>query len=213
MRRILFAALVGLLALSACATEESPAPSATSAPTAALTPSPSATSTAEATAPAPSPSATAEPSLSIDLPDATDARIVTVDVAPNVGAEGGELVVTVTSQATDRIDELVLRWPTELNEALFLAPFVPSEERIREGGPPLVQTWTKWVIGPGEQGEPEGTISLGYGPLLPGATLTMALDATRMVEGPIGFDLQVLAGNELLTFDGGEPAEVRIEVP
>lgn len=214
MRRVLPAALVGLLALSACATEESPAPSATgSAPTATATPSPTATPTTGATAPDTSPSATPEPSLSIDLPDGTDPRTVTVDVAPNVGAERGELVVTVTSQAADRIDELVLRWPTELNDALFLAPFVPSEERIREGGPPLVQAWTKWVIGPGEQGEPEGTISLGYGPLLPGATLTIALDATRLVEGPIGFDLQVLAGNELLTLDGGEPAEVRIEVP
>jgi hypothetical protein len=214
MRRILPAALAGLVALSACATEESPVPSATgSVPTIAATPSPTAASTTDATEPARSPSATPEPSLSIDLPDGTDPRTVTVDVAPNVGAEGGELVVTVTSQAADRIDELVLRWPTELNDALFLAPFVPSEERIREGGPPLVQTWTKWVIGPGEQGEPEGTISLGYGPLLPGATLTMALNATRLAEGPIGFDLQVLAGNDLLTLAGGEPAKVRVEVP
>ena len=52
--------------------------------------------------------------------------------------------------------------------SLFLAPFEPSDDRIREGGPPLVQEWTKWVVGPGERGEPEGTTSLGYGPILAG---------------------------------------------
>ena len=44
-----------------------------------------------------------------------------------------------------------------------LAPFEPSDDRIRDGGPPLVQEWTKWVIGPGERGEPAGTTS-GSGP-------------------------------------------------
>jgi hypothetical protein len=123
------------------------------------------------------------------------------------------MLVTVTSQAEDRIDELVLRWPTELSESLFLAPFVPSEDRIRDGGPPLVQAWTKWVVGPGEQGEPDGTTSLGYGPLLPGATLAIALDVIRRSAEPVAFDLQLLAGNDLLVLVGGEPAELRVEVP
>ena len=213
MKRLLPAALAGLLAITACATDESPAPSVIASPTVGATPSPVPSAPSTTSDATPSPSATPQPSLSIDLPEETDPRVVAIQVAPNIGPEGGELVVTVTSQAADRIDELVLRWPTELNDSLFLAPFVPSEERIREGGPPLVQTWTKWVIGPGEQGEPDGTISLGYGPLLPGATLTMALNAERLVDGPISFDLQVLAGNQLLTLDGGDPAEVRVEVP
>ena len=50
------------------------------------------------------------------------------------------------------IEELVLRWPRELNRTLFLRPFEPSEQRIADGGPPLVQEWTKWVLGPGEEG-------------------------------------------------------------
>lgn len=136
-----------------------------------------------------------------------------VSVAPQVGAETGTVTVTVSSTADERIDELVLRWPTELNESLFLAPFTPSDDRIREGGPPLVQPWTKWVIGPGERGEPDGAISLGWGPLLPGATLVIELDATRRAPGPLAFDLQVLSGNDLLTLDGGDPAELRVEVP
>jgi hypothetical protein len=160
-----------------------------------------------------SPTATPEPSLSLDLPDASDSREVSVTVEPNVGAEGGEIIVSVTSAADERIDELVLRWPTELGTTLVLAPFVPSEDRIRDGGPPLVQTWTKWVVGPGEQGEPDGTISLGYGPLLPGATLTMPLNVRRIAEGAVAFDLQVLARNDILALDTGDPAEVRVEIP
>jgi hypothetical protein len=136
-----------------------------------------------------------------------------VTAEPDIGADGGVLIVTVTSAADERIDELVLRWPTELDQALFLAPFTPSDERIRDGGPPLVQQWTKWVIGPGEQGEPAGTTSLGYGPLLAGATLEMPLVVTRRAPGPVAFDLQVLAGNDLLTLADGSPAELRVEVP
>jgi hypothetical protein len=127
--------------------------------------------------------------------------------------EDGTITVTVTSGADTRIDELVLRWPTELGEALFLAPFSPSDERIRDGGPPLVQPWTKWVIGPGERGEPGGTISLGWGPLLAGATLEIPIVVTRRADGPVAFDLQVLAGNDLLTLEAGEPAQQRVEVP
>ena len=131
----------------------------------------------------------------------------------DVGDEGGTLTITVTSAAAERIDELVLRWPTELNEILFLAPFTPSEDRIRDGGPPLVQPWTKWVRGPGEQGEPDGTTSIGWGPLLPEAQLEIALQVTRRAPGPVAFDLQLLAGNDLLTLDGGQPAELRVEIP
>ncbi|MFN2419738.1 MAG: hypothetical protein ABR593_12610, partial [Candidatus Limnocylindria bacterium] len=134
-------------------------------------------------------------------------------VAPEIGAEGGALTVTVVSGATERIDELVLRWPAELNETLFIAPFAPSWERIADGGPPLVQPWTKWVVGPGEKGEPDGTISIGWGPLLPGATLTIELDVARRAAGAVAFDFQILAGNDLLILDDGEPAELRVDVP
>jgi hypothetical protein len=134
-------------------------------------------------------------------------------VVAEVGEQGGTMTFTVTSAAAERIDELVLRWPTELDQTLFLAPFTPSDDRIRDGGPPLVQQWTKWVIGPGEQGEPAGTTSLGYGPLLAGATLEMPLVVTRRAPGPVAFDLQVLAGNDLLTLADGSPAELRVEVP
>ena len=68
-------------------------------------------------------------------------------------------------------------------------------------------------MGPGEQGEPDGTISLGWGPLLAGATLTIPLDATRSSPGPIAFDLQLLARDDLLSLPDGDPAEIRVEVP
>ena len=204
-----FAVLVVLTA-SACVAEDSPSPSpsATSEPTPSLTaePSPSATTAA-------SPTPTPEPALSLDPPDETDARVVTATVTPEIGAEGGTLTVTVTSAVDERIDELVLRWPTELSDTLVIAPFTPSPERIAEGGPPLVQPWTKWVIGPGEKDEPDGTTSIGWGPLLPEATLTIELDVTRQAAGPVEFDFQILAGNALLTLDDGEAAELRIEVP
>ncbi len=172
----------------------------------AISPTPIATTSA-------SPTATPEPSLSLAPPETTDSRVVAATVVPNIGDEGGTLTVTVTSAAAERIDELVLRWPTELNRTLILAPFTPSEDRIRDGGPPLVQPWTKWVRGPGEQGEPDGTISVGWGPLLPQAELEITLQVARLAAGPVAFDLQLLAGNNLLTLDGGRPAELRVEVP
>jgi len=203
-------AVLVILVSSACVAEDSPSPSpsATSEPTPSLTaePSPSATTAA-------SPTPTPEPALSLDPPDETDARVVTATVTPEIGAEGGTLTVTVTSAVDERIDELVLRWPTELSDTLVIAPFTPSPERIAEGGPPLVQPWTKWVIGPGEKDEPDGTTSIGWGPLLPEATLTIELDVTRQAAGPVEFDFQILAGNALLTLDDGEAAELRIEVP
>jgi hypothetical protein len=36
---------------------------------------------------------------------------------------------------------------------------------------------------------------------------------TRRADGPVAFDLQVLAGESLLTLDDGELARLRIEVP
>ena len=217
-RRFLVAALVGVsLILAGCLPRPTPSPSPsasqepTAEPTSSATASATPTSEPSETETA-SPTATPEPALSLDLPDTSDPREVSVTVEPNVGTDGGEFIVTVTSAADERIDELVLRWPTELGGTLVLAPFVPSEERIREGGPPLVQEWTKWVVGPGEQGEPDGTISLGYGPLLPGATLSMPLNVRRVAEGDVAFDLQVLAGNDILALVGGDPAELRVEI-
>lgn len=216
MRRRSAPAVLVLTLLAACVLEPSPSPTASPAASAApsepaATPSPSEASPSATEAP---PTPTPEPSLALDLPEGSDPRIVTVQVDPAVPADGGgRIVVTVTSAADTLIDELVLRWPTELNATLFLAPFAPSDERIRDFGPPLEQPWTKWVIGPGERGEPAGTISLGWGPLLAGATLTIPILVTRLAPGPVAFDLQVLAGNDLLTLDGGEPAELRIEIP
>jgi hypothetical protein len=210
------AAIAAALLLAACLPLPSPSPSAT-LPSVAPTPSPTASPSASA-APSPSesiaPTPTPAPSLSLEPPESRDERVVAVQVTPQVPADGdGTIRVVVTSAADTRIDELVLRWPTELAETLFLAPFAPSEDRIRDGGDPLVQPWTKWVIGPGERGEPAGTTSLGWGPLLAGATLEIPIVVTRRVDGPVAFDLQVLAGNDLLTLEGGGQAEMRVEVP
>lgn len=211
VRRASVAAMV--VVLSACVAQPSPSASRTALPSAA-SPAASPTPTAQVSSSASSSaSATPEPALSLDPPAGSDPRVVVVTAEPDIDADGGVLMVTVTSAADERIDELVLRWPTELDQTLFLAPFTPSDDRIRDGGPPLVQQWTKWVVGPGEQGEPAGTTSLGYGPLLAGATLEMPLVVTRRAPGPVAFDLQVLAGNDLLTLADGSPAELRVEVP
>jgi hypothetical protein len=218
VRRRAAPTLLILTLLAACVVEPSPGGSASATPTPTAIPS-DPTPTVPASEAPPSatdapPTATPEPSLSLDLPEGGDSRIVSVQVEPEVPADGdGRIVVTVTSVADTLIDELVLRWRAELNDTLFLAPFGPSDERIRDNGEPLVQPWTKWVVGPGERGEPAGTISLGWGPLLAGATLTIPILVTRLAPGPVAFDLQVLAGNDLLTLDGGEPAELRIEIP
>ena len=148
------------------------------------------------------------------MPGRRDARKVAVRVKPDVATDGGgEIVVTVTNLSDRRVQELVLRWPTQLRETLFLAPFKPSEQRIAEFGPPLLQEWTKWVDGPGESGEPAGTTSLGWGPLLPGATLTIPILVTRNAAGSVSFDLQVLAREAILTLDDGSRAELRVAVP
>ena len=206
-RTVVAAAAIASVILGGCVFGPSPSttgptPTAASTPPASVTPS-----RAPIATPAPT------PSFAIAIPPESDERMVSVAVSADVEAEDGRLTVTVANETDSRIDELVLRWSTALDEALFLAPFIPSEERIREGGPPLVQDWTKWVVGPGERGEPEGTTSLGYGPLMPGATLAIEVHAEQLVSGPLEFDLQVLAGNALLRLPDGEPAIVRVEVP
>ncbi len=202
--------------LGACLTLGSPSasPSASPSPPPSMTPTaPDATSTPGATESA-RPTATPQPALSLDTPGERDDRAVRVAVASELPADAdGTITVTVESLADTMIRELVLRWPEELHDTLFPAPFQPTAERIREGGDPLVQPWTKWVVGPGERGEPAGTVSLGYGPLPAGGALEIPLFVTRRADGSVAFDLQVLAGEAILALEDGEPAELRIEVP
>ncbi len=197
--------------LAACEATASPSPRVTDAATPSATASPSPNISVGAS---PAPTATSEPALSLPLPDGRDDRRVSIEVAPEVTADGdGRITLTVTNLSAQRVVELVLRWPTELGETLFLAPFEPSQQRIAQGGPPLLQAWTKWVEGPGEHGEPAGTTSLGWGPLDPGATLEIPILVTRRAPGAVAFDLQVLAGESILSLDDGAPAELRVEVP
>ncbi len=212
--------MLACLLLAACTL--SPSPSGTASPTVKTSPSSSGSPTATAR---PSPTATPEPALSLELPSTRDNRRVRFSVAPGVKPDGGgQIVVTVTNLSKTRIDEIVLRWPTELRDTLFLAPFAPSSERVAEFGPPLSVPWTKWVDGPGEHNEPGGTTSLGWGPLLPGARLTIPLVVTRRGPGPVAFDLQLLSGvptagripaggDALLADPAGKPAEARVTVP
>lgn len=205
-RRVL-ALVVVLAAIGACLPlpTETPTPS----PTPTATPRPTAT---------PEPSATPEPTpepYSLADPSATDPRQVRVSVVPNLATDGsGTITVTVVNLSSSMVQELVLRWTTVLDEHLVLAPFAPSPQRTCDGCPPLVQPWTKWVVGPGARGEPAGTTSLGWGPLLSsGGTLTIPVVATRQQNGPVSFDLQILAGEALLTLADGTPAWIRVSVP
>jgi hypothetical protein len=211
------AAVLGAALLASCTLFLEPTPTPTPMPSPTPTaPTPTALGTPQPTPSGPpaTPSPTPEPPLSLDLPTTEDARRVRVEVALDLPADGnGRIVVTISNLSEERIDEVVLRWPTDLRGALYLAPFVPSEDRIRDGGPPLIQDWTKWVEGPGERGEPAGTTSLGYGPMDPGMTLPVELFVTRTAAGPVAFDLQVLAGEALLTLETGAPAELRVEAP
>lgn len=206
--------LVAAVVLAGCVAGPTPTGSPSVSPIPSPTASPSASATAVTPSVSASPVATPAPALSLDLPEGRDDRVVAVAVQVDVPPQaGGQITVEVTSRAEAMIDELVLRWPTDLDATLFLAPFTPSEERIRDGGRPLVQDWTKWVVGPGEQGEPAGTTSLGWGPLPGNATLTIPIVVTRVAPGRVAFDLQLLAGNDLLTLEDGSPAELRVEVP
>lgn len=203
-RRRASAPLLALtLMLAACGL---PSPSPSTEPS--LEPTP----TVEPT-PSPEPTPTEEPGLRLPAPPTTDATAIsyTVTVELEAGASG-KLVLVVTNLTQQLVPELVLRWPTGVRDTVFLAPFEPSQQRIREGGDPLVQNWTKWVDGPGENGEPAGTTSLGWGPLLPGGTLTIPVLATRVAPGPLTFDLQILNGEAILTADG-VAAWTKVTVP
>jgi len=193
-----------LTACNVLAPTPTPTPTGSTTPTATATASPTATS---------SPTATPEPPNGLDLPATSDSRRVRVAVAPALDGDAGRILVTVTNLSDTRIGQIVLRWSTGVSDTLFLAPFVPGPERVEEFGPPLTVSthWTKWVEGPGEEGEPAGTISLGYGPMDPGMTLEMPLYVTRRAAGPVDFDLQVLDGEALLTLESGEPGELRVE--
>ena len=175
----------------------------------------SATATAPATptaVPTPTPSPTPLP-LSLEPPPVESDAVVEFQVVPRVPAEGaGQLVVMVTNRGEAPITEIVLRWPTALGEKLLLTPFQPSSERIGEGAT-LVQPWTRWVVGPGSQGEPEGTTSLGWGPIDPAMTLEIPIVATRRAAGPVEFDLQLLDNDALLRSADGGPAQTRVQIP
>ena len=156
---------------------------------------------------------TPKPPLALNQPIAVDARRLRVTVEPDVPASGqGKITVTVTNLSETRIDEIVLRWPTELRDSLFLSPFLPTPGRICNSCPPLRQEWSKWVEGPGQLGEPAGTTSLGWGPLDPGATLVIPIEANRLISEPFAFDLQFLIGEALLRLEDGSRAWLRIGI-
>ena len=215
------AALLAAALLTGCLAQPSPSP-VTASPTVGRPSSPSGSLPVSAS---PLPTATPEPALDLEAPARRDGRQVRFTVTVDVKADGdGEIQVDVENLTDTRIDEIVLRWPTELADTLYLAPFTPTQARVREGGRPLHFAWTKWVVGPGELGEPAGTTSLGWGPLQPHAKLSIPLVVTRRAPGPIAFDLQLLAGvphvapvsgdgDALLSDPDGDPAQTRIEVP
>ena len=197
---LLAAGLLAALALSGCREGDPAQTGAPGSPAATLAPTPT---------PSPTP-----PPLSLTPPGEHAAGTVDFRISPNVPAEGaGQLLVTVVNAGDVPIGEIVVRWPTELDATLSLAPFQPTPDRIAEGGPPLVQDWTKWVVGPGTRGEPPGTTSLGWGPLDPGATLEIPIVATRRAAGEIAFDVQFLDGNGLLRAPDGGPAHTRVVIP
>lgn len=196
-----FASLAGAVILAACSLQTSPSPSASPSPTESIPSS---------ATPEPSPSDSGR--LTLPAPTDTDPTPITSKVTVEIAAgASGRLVIVVTNLG-QMVQELVLRWPTAVRDTIFLAPFEPSAQRIREGGDPLVQDWTRWVDGPGEHGEPAGTTSLGWGPLLVGGTLTIPVLATRIAPGPITFDLQILSGEKVLQSDGA-PAWLQVTVP
>ena len=203
------APLAGAVVLAGCGLQGSASTAPASGTPSAL-PSTSATPGETATA-----VPTSDPGhLRLPAPTATDSIDVgyTVTVELAAGAASGRLVFVVTNRTQTLVPELVLRWPTAVRDTVFLAPFEPSKQRIREGGDPLVQAWTSWVDGPGEGGEPAGTTSLGWGPLLPGGELTIPVLATRVAPGPLTFDLQILNGERVLLSDG-EPVWTQVSIP
>lgn len=202
------APLAGAVVLAGCGLQGSPS-SAPSTATPSAIPSDSASQGATPTA-----EPTNDPSH-LTLPEPKEADPIEIGYAVTVelaAGASGRLVIVVTNRTQTIVPELVLRWPTAVRDTVFLAPFEPSQQRIREGGDPLRQAWTSWVDGPGEEGEPAGTTSLGWGPLLPGGELTIPVLATRVAPGPLTFDLQILNGKRLLLSDG-EPAWTQVSIP
>ena len=136
-------AVLGSAVLAACTAQATP--NASPLPTSRTSPSPSAATTT------PDATATQVGRLTLPAPVATDRIAISYTVTVDVQAgQSGRLVVVVTNLTQEMVPELVLRWPTAVRNTIFLAPFEPSQQRIREGGPPLVQDWTRWVDGPGE---------------------------------------------------------------
>jgi len=208
--RIRLAALAGALLLAGCSLQSTLSQEPSIAGSASGAPSPSASAEGSATA-LPSPSESGR--LTLPAPTTSDPTPISYNVSVEVAAgASGRIVIVVKNLGSDIVPELVLRWPTAVRDTIFLAPIQPSQQRIREGGDPLVQDWTKWVDGPGERGEPAGTTSLGWGPLLAGGTLTIPVLATRVAPGPISFDLQILSGEAVLRSDGS-PVWLQVEVP
>ena len=114
------------------------------------------------------PSPSEEAGLKLPTPAGNDPTTISYKVSVELQAgKSGRLVVVVTNQSETMVPELVLRWPTAVKETIFLAPFAPSQQRIREGGDPLVQAWTKWVDGPGEHGDTPGVSEHETSPPLP----------------------------------------------
>lgn len=190
------------LLLAGCGPVPSPSPSTAPSVPPSVVPTPTAL-----------PTPTEEPGLKLPAPLASDPTAISYKITVKIAAgASGQLEVVVTNLTQTLVQELVLRWPTAVKGTILLAPFAPSQQRIREGGDPLVQNWTKWVDGPGEGGEPAGTTSLGWGPLLPGGTLTIPVLATRVAPGPLTFDFQILNGNAIMLSDG-LPAWTQVIVP
>ncbi len=221
-RRGWFATLAGAILLAGCVSQPSPSTVPGSASPSFV---PSSATASPTPSQSPSPTTTPEPALSLALPERRDDRKIQFSITPKVSADGdGQLEIRVKNLTKQRIDEIVLRWPTKLRDTLFMAPFRPTKDRVAEGGPPLHFAWTRWVDGPGELHEPAGTTSLGWGPLLPGAELSIPILVTRRAPGPVAFDLQFLAGvphtgaapaggDALLSNADGDSAETRVEVP
>ena len=194
------------LAIAVGCTESDRSPSPSPSPSASPSSTPLSTATAV-------PTATAAPTpvpLSLETP--TDVSDISIEYrfSPNLPPDApGELVVLVTNTSPEPIDEIVLRWPTRLNEVLFLAPFAPGPDRLVN---PLVVPWTRWVEGPGTRGEPAGTTTLGYGPIDPGVQLQIPLVAQWREPQDVEFDVLFLDGDQLLLLGGGQPAHVRVHL-
>lgn len=206
------AAIAAGLVIAGCSLQPTPStnPSVGGSPSVGASAAPTAGQTATA-----EPSPTNGGRLTLPAPTTSDPTPVSYSVTVNVAAgASGQIVIVVTNLGDVMIPELILRWPTDVRDTVFLAPFEPSQQRIREGGDPLVQDWTRWVEGPGEHGEPAGTTTLGWGPLLSGGTLTIPILATRVAAGPIVFDLQILNGDtEAVLRSDGRPVWLQVEVP